>query len=243
MSNRERFVIYAALALLAAMNIAVLANGRGGSAWAQGPAELTHLGPAGSLTLAGAEDGLLVLRNAEGRLSWSDTDYARSFSIAFVHVGQAMGPLLEADEYVDEYKELEAGFIERDQEIADAIDAFRQEHQDITPDDPGIADVQQAFQAMMQQREQMRVNAGQRLGKLAADHIERAYRDLVAAVEVVADRRGIDIVYRFIPTANDFSSASPQQSYTGVRARVALKYPPELDITDEVMEELSLEVQ
>jgi hypothetical protein len=243
MSNRERIVIYAALALLAAMNIAVLADGRGGSAWAQGPAELTHLGPAGSLTLAGDKDEPLVLRNANGRLSWSDTDYARSFSVAFAHVGQAMGPLLEADEYVDEYQELEAEFLERDKEVAEAIDAFRQEHQDITPDDPEMAQVHQTLQAMLQQREQMRVVAARRLGQLASDHIELAYRDLVAAVEVVADRRNIDIVYRFIPTGNDFNAANPPQSYTGVRARIVLKYPEKLDITDEVMEELALEVQ
>ena len=243
MSNRERIVIYAALVLLAATNITVLSSGRVGSAWAAGPAEQTHLGPAGSLTLAGAEDELLVLRNADGRLAWSDTDYARSFSVAFVHVGQAMGPLLEADEYVEEYRELDAELRERDEEVAAAIDAFRKEHQDITPDDPEAANVQQAFQAMIQQREKMRVVAGRRLGQLAADHIERAYRDLVAAVEVVAARRSIDIVYRFIPTANEFNAANPPQSYTGVRARVVLKYPPELDITDEVMEELALEVQ
>ncbi len=243
MSNRERIIIYAALALLAAMNIAVLADGRGGSAWADGPAELTHLGPAGSLTLAGDEDQLLVLRNTNGRLSWSDTDYARSFSVAFVHVGQPMGPLLEADEYVEEYQELETELRDRDQEIADAIGEFRKEHQDITPDNPEMADVQQAYQAMIQQREQMRIVAGRRLGRLAADHIERAYRDLVAAVEVVAARRAIDIVYRFIPTGKEFNAANPPQSYTGVRARVVLKYPPELDITDEVMAELALEVR
>jgi len=243
MSNRERIVIYGALALLAAMNIAVLSNGRGGSAWAQVPAEQMHLGPAGSLTLTGSEDQLLVLRNAGGRLAWSDNDYARSFSVAFVHVGQPMGPLLEADEYAEEYQELEDELRERDEEIAEAIDAFRQEHQDITPDNPEMAEVHQAFQAMIQRREQMRLAAARRLGLLAADHIERAYRDLVAAVEVVAARRGIDIVYRFIPTAKEFNAANPPQSYTGVRARVVLKYPPELDITDEVMAELALEVR
>jgi len=243
MSNRERIVIYGAMALLAAMNIAVLADGRGGSAWADGPAGQTHLGPVGSLTLAGAEDELLVLRNAGGRLAWSDTDYARSFSVAFVHVGQPMGPLLEADEYVEEYRELEAEFLERDEAAAEAMDAFRKEHQDVAPDDPEMAEVQQAFQAMIQQREQMRALAGRRLSLLAAEHIERAYRDLVAAVEVVAARRGIDIVYRFIPTANEFKAVNRPQSYTVVRARVVLRYPPELDITDEVMEELALEVQ
>jgi hypothetical protein len=243
MSNRERIVIFGALAVLAAVNIAVLSNVRGGSVWAQGPAEQTHLGPAGTLTLAGAQDDLLVLRNTNGRLAWSDTDYARSFSVAFVHVGQAMGPLLEADEYVEEYQELDAELRGRDEEVGERIDAFRKEHQDITPDDPEMAQVQQTFQAMLQQREQIRVAAARRLGQLAADHIERAYRDLVAAVEVVAARRNIDIVYRFIPTGNDFNAANPPQSYTGVRARVVLKYPEELDITDEVMEELALEVQ
>ena len=104
-------------------------------------------------------------------------------------------------------------------------------------------DVSVTFQAMIQQREQMRVVAARRLGQLASDHIELAYRDLVAAVEVVAARRNIDIVYRFIPTGNDFNAANPPQSYTGVRARIVLKYPEKLDVTDEVMEELALEVQ
>jgi hypothetical protein len=243
MSNRERIVIFGALALLAAVNITVLSNVRGPSAWAQGPAEQTHLGPVGSLTLAGADDDLLVLRNTDGRLAWSDNDYARSFSVAFVHVGQAMGPLLEADEYVEEYKELDTELRERYADFSESIDAFRKEHQDITPDDPEMAQVHQTLQAMLQQREQMRVVAARRLGQLASDHIELAYRDLVAAVEVVADRRNIDIVYRFIPTGNDFNAANPPQSYTGVRARIVLKYPEKLDITDEVMEELALEVQ
>ena len=243
MNNRERIVIYGALTLLAAMNVALLSNNRAGSAWADGPADQTHLGPAGSLTLAGDGDELLVLRNADGRLAWADSEYARAFSVAFVHIGQAMGPLLEADAYVDEYQELEIQLRERDEELVDTMTAFREEHQDIKPDDPQVAEVQQAFQALLQQREQMRVNASRQLGRLAADHIERAYRDLVAAVDVVAARRGIDIVYRFIPTENEFNSANPQQSYTGIRARIALKYPEKLDITDEVMEELALELQ
>ncbi len=245
MNNRERIVVYGALALLAAMNIAVLSNGRGSGAWADGPADQTHLGPAGSLTLAGDEDTEepLVLRNASGRLAWSDTDYARALSVAFMHVGQAMGPLLEADVYVEEYRELETELRERDEELVETMAAFRREHQDIKPDDPAMADIQQAFQAMLQQREQMRVDATQRLGRLVSGQIERAYRDLVAAVEVVAARRSIDIVYRFIPTANDFKATNPPQTYTEVRARVALKYPAELDITDEVLEELALEVQ
>lgn len=243
MNNRERIVIYGAMALLIALNITVLANGHGSEAWAEGPADREHLGPAGTLTLVDAQDDPLVLRNIDGRLAWADGDHARALSIAFVHVGKAMGPLLEAARYQEEYAVLEAELRERDEKLAEAMFAFREEHKDVQPDDPDAAEIQQAFQAMLQQREQLRVAGTRRLGALAAEHIERAYRDLVAAVEVVAGQRGIDLAYRFIPTGNEFKSVTPPQAYTSVRARIALKYPPGLDITDEVMEELALEVQ
>jgi hypothetical protein len=87
------------------------------------------------------------------------------------------------------------------------------------------------------------VSGSRQLGRLAAGQIERAYRDLIAAVEVVAERRRIDLVFRFIPTDNEFQAISPPQAYTGIHARIALKYPPGLDVTDEVMEELALEVE
>ena len=243
MNNRERFVIYGAMALLIALNITVLANGRGPEAWAEGPADREHLGPAGTLTLVDAQDDPLVLRNTGGRLAWAPGDHARALSLALVHVGKAMGPLLEARKYRDEYGALEEKLRERDQELADAMFAFRQEHKDVEPDDPDAAEVKQAFQAMLQRREQLRLQGTRRLGALATEHIERAYRDLIAAVEVVAGQHGIDLVYRFIPTGNEFKALGPAQAYTGIRARIALKYPPELDITDEVMEELALEVQ
>ena len=96
---------------------------------------------------------------------------------------------------------------------------------------------------MLQQREQWRVTGSRQLGLLAAGQVEKAYRDLIAAVEVVADRRRIDLVFRFIPTDNEFKALNPPQAYTGIHARIALKYPEGLDITDEVMEELALEVE
>ena len=79
------------------------------------------------------------------------------------------------------------------------------------------------------------------MGKLTADQIEDAYRDLVAAVEVVSERRQIDLVFRFIPTDADFLTQNPPQAYIAVRARIALKYPEALNITDEVLEELAVE--
>ena len=229
MNNRERILIYGALTLLIGLNIAVLSDGRGRSAWADDLADEVWLGPAAALTLVGDEDNPLVLRNVDGRLAWEDNEYARAFSTAFVHVGKALVPLMQANEYVEEYRQLEA--------------ENREEHKDMAPDDPGAAEVQQAFQSMLQQREQWRVTGSRQLGLLAAGQVEKAYRDLIAAVEVVADRRRIDLVFRFIPTGNEFKALNPPQAYTGIHARIALKYPAGLDITDEVMEELALEVE
>ena len=224
MNNRERIVIYGGLALLLGLNIAALSNDGRGAAVADVGGTGTQLGPAQTLSLINDDDEL-VLRNQDGRLAWADDDYARAYSLAFVHIGRAIGPLLEVEEYVDEYKRLEEEIRERDEEIAERILEFREEHQDVKPDDADAQEIQQAFRLLLQEREQLRIAGTRQLGQLAADQVERAYRDLIAAVEVVADRRGIDVVYRFIPTGNEFQAVNPPQAYTGIRARIALKYP------------------
>ena len=80
-------------------------------------------------------------------------------------------------------------------------------------------------------------------GKLDAEQLESAYREMIAAVQVVSERRGIDTVYRFIPTDEEFRAENPEQAMMAIRLRTALRYPPELDITDLVLEELSLELE
>ena len=64
---------------------------------------------------------------------------------------------------------------------------------------------------------------------------------VVGYVEIVADRKGIDTVYRFIPTSEPFEAENPEQAMMAIRLRDALRYPEELDITTDVMEELHLE--
>ena len=65
---------------------------------------------------------------------------------------------------------------------------------------------------------------------------------MIDAVEVVADRNDIDTVYRFIPTDEAFEADNPDQAMVAIRLRTALRYPDELDITDDVMDELSLDI-
>ncbi|MCA9290310.1 MAG: hypothetical protein KDA25_04220, partial [Phycisphaerales bacterium] len=80
-----------------------------------------------------------------------------------------------------------------------------------------------------------------KLAALGADQIERAYRDLVAAVDVVASKKRIDIVYRFIPTNDPFQAPTPDAAQAAVSLRTALKYPSGLDITPEILDELALD--
>jgi Skp family chaperone for outer membrane proteins len=239
MDTRERIVIYGALAALAALNLAALFGQGGASALADGASDA--LGPAEALTLVDG-DKQLVLRNRGERLAWSDSPHDRLYSIAFVHVGRAVGPLLEAEAYQEELARITAELQETDNEMTGRITAFLEENRDLKPDDPQAAEIQRAYQTMMQELERVRMAGTQRVAALQAEQTERAYRDFVAAVEVVAERRGIDIVLRFIPTADEFNAANPPAAFTAIRARLALKYPDGIDITDEVLQELALEL-
>ena len=242
MNTRERIVIYGALALLGALNLSTVLGLGSPKAFAEPSAFDESLGPASSLTLTGEEEPL-VLRNNTGHLAWADNAHSQAYSVAFVAPGKAMEPLLRAEQYAEERKELEDELRSQDQGFQQRIGAFEQQNAGITPDDPRAPEVQQTYQAMRAEYEQWRMQANARMGLLTAGHIEKAYREMLAAVEVVAERQGIDIVLRFIPTADDFGAVNPPQAYLATRQRLALVYPEALDITDAVLEELSVETE
>ncbi len=243
MHMRERIVIYSALILLLVVNLSTVLGVGTAEVIASGVLfENDDLGPAASLTLA-TDDNELVLHNADGRLAWSDREYSRAYSMAFVHVGKAMGPLLEDDEFTEEREELEAELRTDFEELEGRIMAFQQENAGATPNDPNWEQLNRTMQQMMAQREELRQVIAQQMGALHAEQIERAYRDFVAAVEVVAEEQEIDLVLRFIPTADDFNALNPPQAYLASRQRTVIVYPGALDITDAVLDELDVEVE
>jgi Skp family chaperone for outer membrane proteins len=79
-----------------------------------------------------------------------------------------------------------------------------------------------------------------RRNALDVQQLQKAYKELVSAVDVVAQKLGIDIVLRFIPTDNEFKAQDAEGALTEIRLRTAVKYPGALDITSEVLEEMSL---
>ncbi len=232
MRTTERTIIYCVLALLLAINLSAAFERGEGTLHAAAAGGGAQLGPAESLTLTD-DDHSLVLRNKSGRLAWADNEHARALSIGFVHVGRALRPLLEAEQYVDQRRELQEEISEVDEDITQRMQAMRQQ--------PDFDRASPEARRLSEEYERWRIERARRMGKLSADQIEDAYRDLVAAVEVVSERRQIDLVFRFIPTDADFLTQNPPQAYIAVRARIAVKYPEALNITDEVLEELAVE--
>ena len=242
MNSNERIAIYGVLAVLLALNLSTMLGLGTPGALAEAASVEDGLGPAATLTLTD-EDEPLVLRNTAGRLAWADNAHGRAYSVAFMAPGKAMEPLLKADQFAEERQELDDELQTNDQEFGRRIKAYEQQNAGVTPDDPRAAEVQQTYQAMRAEYEQWRAQATARMGQLTAAQIARAYRDMVAAVEVLAPRTGIDLVYRFIPTAQEFGAVNPPQAYLATRQRLALVYPDALDITDAVLEELSVETE
>ncbi len=244
MSRRERTIVYTLLALLLVMNLPTLVGSSAADAFAAGRAWLQDLGPAASLTLEGdGDDGSVTLRAADGRLSWKDGAPHRTMSTAFVHIGAVMNQLLDAElfeeertAFREEREEEENAFQERAREL-DAV------ARDMSPEDEGAQAMVRQMQELEQEYARWRRDQQAALGRLASSQVERAYRDLVAAVDVVAERRDIDLVYRFVPTARAFEAMTPDVAEKEVFLRTALHYPAELDITNDVLEELSLELE
>jgi hypothetical protein len=79
-----------------------------------------------------------------------------------------------------------------------------------------------------------------RMAQLQAEQLERSYRDLIEAVEVVADKAQIDVVYRYIPTSEPFMNSSVEQAMLQIQMRPFLRYPDSIDLTTKVLEELDL---
>jgi Skp family chaperone for outer membrane proteins len=211
----------------------VLLRQSGPAAAAAEPPGQARLGPAEALVL-GARPDEVVLTARGGRLAWAQSDHAAAYSIAFVDVMRPIGPLLEEETYRQERRRLEQEIDAADQELARREAALRDAAGHIDPATPQA-------RAFLAERERWGIERARRMARLAASHIESAYREVVAAVEVVAQRRGVDIVWRFVPTAEPFDAFGGPQAYSAILNRTVLRYPEALDITDDVLKELAID--
>jgi len=246
MKPRERTVIYSLLATLMIVQMCMLlSTNTGAAAWAHARALFDDLGPAAAIRLADPDDSAapeLVLRNKAGKLAFGDSAHTTVFSIGFMHVGKALGKLMDSESMSDERDRMDQELNDKDEELRSRMQAFEEQHRDVKPDSPNFEEVRQAYTKLIEEIRAWQMEKSQRRETLLSGQIEKAYRDVIAAVEVVAEKQKIDIVYRFVPTDGEFDASSPGAAYESIRSRIALKYPDGLDLTDLVLEELDLEV-
>ncbi|MCH2145086.1 MAG: OmpH family outer membrane protein [Phycisphaerales bacterium] len=198
-----------------------------------------RVGPADELVLSGDEP--LVIRNRENRIGWGDRPTSRAWSFGAVHIDRVIQSLLQSDAYVGERDELQQELVEMDEEFTARGEALQEEYADITEEDPNFPEAQQRMQAMMQEYQQFAQIAQGRMSQLQTMQLERGYREMIEAVEVISDKRELDMVLRFIPTAEPFGTNAVEQAMLQIRLRTLLRYPDSIDITEDVLEELSLE--
>jgi Skp family chaperone for outer membrane proteins len=163
--------------------------------------------------------------------------------VSYVYIGEILNQLMQSEAIEEERDRLMADLQETETGYRQKLDDLNGRLQEMDPESEDAQRVFEEGRTVYDEYMRWQQGAMAQRGQLDAQHLERVYRDLVEAVQVVADRKGIDTVYRFIPTEEAFRAENPEQAMLAIRLRTAIRYPEELDITDDVLEELSLDVE
>ena len=241
MPRTERIVIWAVLGLLVLTTLSQLIGHTPSSAVAED--KDTTLGPAAAITLDPAdEDGAaLTMRNEDDRLAWGSHPQQRLWSMGFVHLGPVLTQLMNAEALQEEMQELTEELQGIDTEFQEGLMEIQQEMDGVDPEAPEAQEIFQRGQMLYQEYQQFQQAANARQQQMGASHLESAYREITAAVNVVADRLDLDIVMRFIPPDDEFVITNEAAAVNQIRLRSLLRYPDACDITSDVLEELNLE--
>jgi len=208
-------------------------------------AQAPTLGPASSVTLENEDAESLTLIVADKRLAWGDSPQKRLYSAGYVHIGKALSALLKGDSFIEENEALQGELQAAQQALMEAFKSVQERIEGLTPEDSEFEAISKEGQSLLQQRDRLIQQASVAKATLGAEQVERAYRELVDAINVVADRLEIDLVHRFIPTDDPFEvqpgPGAFQAAMLQIRLRSVLRYPEDIDITSEVLDELGIE--
>jgi len=200
----------------------------------------SDLGPADALLL-NTEAGKDPLRVAskDGRIAWGDRATNRVWSVASVDIDKVMKKILEGSSYVTPRNEATEKAKAEEAEFQKRLEAIQAKYP-VAENAPPPPEAQQEVMALQREYQGWLESTRRRDEKLGAEQFEQAYRELVAAVETVADKESIDLVFRFYPTADPFKSERMGEALSQIQSRTFLKYPASIDITPEVMKALNL---
>ena len=243
MTARERFLTWSTLTTLACLVLLSFLRPSQTQLMADDEAKAEAMGPASSVLLVEEEKPSVKLQAMDGRLAWGESPQQRTEAVAYVHIGTLLTQLMQRDERVEERQALTERLTEEAQVMIDELENIQADIQDMKPEDEAAQEQMQKGQQLAQQLQAFRQQEDAIVEAKAAEQLEACYRELVTAVNVVADRDNIDTVFRFIPTDDDFSPADVNGAMLQIRLRTLLRYPEDSDITQDVAEELNLDLE
>lgn len=184
---------------------------------------------------------LVALAPAGLAFAWLPRAAPRSdYTVAFVHIGVLLNDLMNGESFTEARDELIETLRGEEVERRADVDALRTRMEELDPESDAAQALIQQMNDRYEKFRRWQQDAMRRRGELDSRQLETAYGELVTAVDIVAEREGYDIVYRFIPPGEPFETTNPDQAMLTIRLRTALRYPAETDITDLVRDELGL---
>ncbi|MCP4836655.1 MAG: hypothetical protein GY895_18040 [Phycisphaera sp.] len=238
MHRVERFLVHA---LLLVLLVAVFSDRPfvGTTADAE-PSRLEEtIGPADRLVLLRDGKEIDVTAAANG-ISWGDAPTARAWSLGAVDVSRLLGSLVESERFAADRVSFQEEAESQQREFEERFEAFREEFGELKPEDPDFARAQASWESLRQEFSQWQQGTMAIQQKLASEQIEAAYRELVEAVDIVAERSGIEIVLRFVPVDDPFEADNIELTSEQVQRRLMIRYPDAIDLTSKVESELGL---
>ncbi len=196
------------------------------------------LGPASTVILAGEPEVRVAAK--DGRLSWGTEPGARGLTIAAVNTGKVLGAILESDRFEEQRETFRAEVEKAGKELEARFESIQSKYQGTKPDSPEAGEARAAMQAFQQEYQEFMARTQQAEGTLAAEQFTEAYSDMRTAVDVICDRRSIDLVYRFIPPDEKIAPADNDTLTLQMQARTFVRLPDGLDITADVLKEMNL---
>ncbi len=199
----------------------------------------SDLGPADALILSG-KDGVVTLTNQGGRMAWAESPTARAYSVGCLFIDPIMKGILSGDRFSEDRKKFDEEAKTQGMEFERRSKALQEKYPGMKPDDPNIEGARREFKVLQGEYEKWLAALQKIQSKHMAEQVQKAYSELLAAVDIVAERRKIDFVYRFIPPERPFEAFDLSDAMMQVQARPFLRYPAATDITEDVVKELGL---
>lgn len=239
MPRAERLLVVASLAV-SLVALAIAFRGPAGQQAIASAPLASDLGPADALLL-NTEAGKDPLRLAakDGRLAWSDRSTSRAWSVACVHIDRVLRAILRGASYEEKRREAQEAAKTEEAEFNRRLEELKAKFP-AAEGAPPPPEAREAVAALQQEYSRWLEGVRRRDERIAAEQFETAYRELIAAVDAVAEKEQIDVVYRFVPTSDPFEVDEMGEAVGQIQARTFLKYPEAMDITPEVMKALNL---